>query len=190
MAVFIDGSPQFNEYRSYKIRSVATADDYAMLKEVVGRRYRERKGQADLIVVDGGKGQVRAVKDVLTVLGLRIPLVGLAKREELVYVHGRSSPVAVPQTALNILMRVRDEAHKAAIRRHRDFRSRKLLESTLDQIPGVGKRRKLELLKRFGSVATLKKASAEEIQSVTSVDKTTAQSIVNYFRDRHSASLL
>jgi excinuclease ABC subunit C len=87
-------------------------------------------------------------------------------------------------------MRVRDEAHKAAIWRHRDFRSRKLLESTLDQIPGVGKRRKLELLKRFGSVTKLKKASAEEIQSVTSVDKTTAQSIVNYFRDRHSAPLL
>ncbi|MGZ4926115.1 MAG: excinuclease ABC subunit UvrC, partial [Halobacteriota archaeon] len=132
MAVFIDGTPQFNEYRSYKIKSVATIDDYAMLKEIVGRRYREREGRADLIVVDGGKGQVRAVRDVLTMLGLRIPLVGLAKREELVYAPGRSAPVGVPQIALNVLMRIRDEAHRAAIRRHRNFRSRKVLESTLD----------------------------------------------------------
>lgn len=186
MAVFIDGTPQFNEYRSYKIKSVATIDDYAMLKEIVGRRYREREGRADLIVVDGGKGQVRAVKDVLTMLGLRIPLVGLAKREELVYVPGRSAPVAVPQIALNVLMRIRDEAHRAAIRRHRNFRSRKLLESTLDQIPGVGKRRKVELLKRFGSVARLKKASVEEIQSVPAVDKTTARSVFSFFNERPS----
>ena len=183
MAVFIDGTPQFNEFRSYKIRSVASADDYAMLKEIVGRQYRDRKGSADLIVVDGGKGQVRAVKDVLTILGLRIPLVGLAKREELVYVPGRSTPVVVPQPALNVLMRIRDEAHKAAVKRHRNFRSRKLLESALDQVPGVGKRRKLELLKRFGSVKNLKKASVDEIQSVLSVDKTTARNVFDYFSE-------
>jgi excinuclease ABC subunit C len=184
MAVFIDGTPQFNEYRSYKIKSVATIDDYAMLKEIVGRRYRERKSSADLIVVDGGKGQVRAIRDVLTMLDLRIPLVGLAKREELVYVPGRSAPVAMPQIALNVLMRIRDEAHRTAIRRHRNFRSRKLLESTLDQIPGVGKRRKVELLKHFGSVAQLKKASVEEIRSVHTVDKTTARSVFSFFHER------
>ena len=188
MAVFIDGVPQFSDYRSYKIRSVATIDDYAMLKEIVGRRYREREGRADLIVVDGGKGQVRAVRDALTMLGLRTPLVGLAKREELVYVPGRSAPVAVPQIALNVLMRIRDEAHRSAIRRHRNFRSRKLLESTLDQIPGVGKRRKVELLKRFGSVAQLKKASVEEIQSVPAVDQTTARSVFSFFNERPSTT--
>jgi excinuclease ABC subunit C len=188
MAVFIDGTPKVSEYRSYKIRSVAAIDDYAMLKEIVGRRYREREGRADLIVVDGGKGQVRAVKDTLTMLGLRIPLVGLAKREELVYVPGRSAPVAVPQIALNVLMRVRDEAHKAAIRRHRNFRSRRFLESALDQIPGIGKRRKVELLKRFGSVAQLKKASVEEIQSVPTVDKTTAYSVFSYFNERQKVA--
>ncbi|MGP8011464.1 MAG: excinuclease ABC subunit UvrC [Halobacteriota archaeon] len=188
MAVFIDGTPKVSEYRSYKIRSVAAIDDYAMLKEIVGRRYREREGRADLIVVDGGKGQVRAVKDTLTMLGLRIPLVGLAKREELVYVPGRSAPVAVPQIALNVLMRVRDEAHKAAIGRHRNFRSRRFLESALDQIPGVGKRRKVELLKRFGSVAQLKKASMEEIQSVPTVDKTTAYSVFSYFNERQKVA--
>jgi excinuclease ABC subunit C len=184
MAVFIDGMPQFNEYRYYKIKSVKTIDDYAMLKEIVSRRYRERKSHADLIIVDGGKGQVRAVKDVLTMLDLRTPLAGLAKREELVYVPGRSAPVAVPQIALNVLMRIRDEAHRAAIRRHRNSRSRKLLESTLDQIPGVGKRRKIELLKRFGSVAELKKASVEEIESVPVVDKTTARSVFSFFNER------
>ena len=188
MAVFIDGTPQVSEYRSYKIRSVAAIDDYAMLKEIVGRRYREREGRADLIVVDGGKGQVHAVKDTLTMLGLRIPLVGLAKREELVYVPGRSAPVAVPQIALNVLMCVRDEAHKTALRRHRSFRSRRLLESTLDQIPGVGRRRKVELLKRFGSVAQLKKASVEEIQSVPAVDKTTANSVFSYFNKRQKVA--
>ena len=183
MAVFIDGAPQASEYRSYKIRSVAAIDDYAMLKEIAGRRYRERESSADLIVVDGGKGQVAVVADTLTMLGLRIPLVGIAKREELVYVPGRSAPVAVPQIALNVLMRVRDEAHKMAIRRHRNFRSRRLLESTLDHIPGVGKRRKVELLKRFGSVAQLKKASLEEIQSVLAVDKTTAYRVFSYFNE-------
>ncbi|MGZ4932058.1 MAG: excinuclease ABC subunit UvrC [Halobacteriota archaeon] len=184
MAVFIDGMPQFNEYRYYKIKSVTTIDDYAMLKEIVSRRYRDRKSRADLIVVDGGKGQVRAVKDALTMLGLRTPLAGLAKREELVYVPGRSAPVAVPQIALNVLMRIRDEAHRAAIRRHRNFRSRKLLESTLDQIPGVGKRRKIELLKRFGSVNKLKKASVEEIESVPIIDKTTARNVFSFFNER------
>jgi excinuclease ABC subunit C len=187
MAVFIDGMPQFNEYRYYKIKSVTTIDDYAMLKEIVSRRYRDRKSRADLIVVDGGKGQVRAVKDALTMLGLRTPLAGLAKREELVYVPGRSAPVAVPQIALNVLMRIRDEAHRAAIRRHRNLRSRKLLESTLDQIPGVGKRRKIELLKRFGSVAELKKASVEEIESVPAVNKTTARSVFSFFNERPAA---
>ena len=184
MAVFIDGAPQVSEYRSYTIRSVAAIDDYAMLKEIVGRRYREGERPADLIVVDGGKGQVSAVHDTLTMLGARIPLVGLAKREELVYVPGRSAPVAIPQVALNVLMRVRDEAHKAAIRRHRNFRSRRFLESTLDQIPGVGTRRKVELLKRFGSVAQLKKASVEEIQAVPAVDRTTARSVVSYLNKR------
>ena len=188
MAVFIDGTPQFSEYRSYKIKSVATIDDYAMLKEIVGRRYRKREGRADLIVVDGGKGQVRAVRDVLVMFGLRIPLVGLAKREELVYVPGRSAPVAMPQIALNVLMRIRDEAHRTAIRRHRNFRSRKLLESTLDQIPGVGKRRKVELLKRFGSVAQLKKASVEEIQSVPTVDKMTARSVFRFFNKQSNVA--
>jgi excinuclease ABC subunit C len=187
MAVFIDGTPQVNEYRSYKIRTVAGIDDYAMLKEIIGRRYRERDSPADLVVVDGGKGQVRAVKDTLTMLGLRIPLVGLAKREELVYVPGRSAPVRVPQIALNVLMRIRDEAHKAAIRRHRSYRSRAFLESTLDQIPGVGKRRKVELLKRFGSVAQLKKASLEEIESVPAVDKATANRVFSYFSERQKA---
>jgi excinuclease ABC subunit C len=102
-------------------------------------------------------------------------------------VPGRSTPVAVPQIALNVLMRIRDEAHRAAIRRHRNLRSRKLLESTLDQIPGVGKRRKIELLKRFGSVAELKKASVEEIESVPAVNKTTARSVFSFFNERPAA---
>jgi excinuclease ABC subunit C len=86
-------------------------------------------------------------------------------------------------------MRVRDEAHKTAIRRHRNFRSRRLLESTLDYIPGVGKRRKVELLKRFGSVAQLKRASLEEIQSVPAVDKTTANSVFSYFNKRQKVGV-
>jgi excinuclease ABC subunit C len=94
----------------------------------------------------------------------------------------------VPQVALNVLMRIRDEAHRAAIRRHRNFRSRKLLESTLDQILGVGKRRKVELLKRFGSVAEVKKASVEEIESVPAVDKATAYNVFSFFNERPASS--
>jgi len=187
MAVFIDGAPQFSEYRHYKINDVASIDDYAMLKEVVGRRYGEHQNRPDLIVVDGGKGQVGAVNGTLRTLGLTTPLVGLAKREERIYVPGKSAPVAVPQAALNVLMRIRDEAHKAAIQRHRKMRSRKLLESTLDQIPGVGKRRKIELLKRFGSVDQIKSANIEDIQSVPTVDKKTAVGIVAFFNERAKA---
>ncbi|MGZ4921893.1 MAG: excinuclease ABC subunit UvrC [Halobacteriota archaeon] len=188
MAVFIDGVPQRSEYRHYRINDVTSIDDYAMLKETVGRRYGEHADRPDLIVVDGGKGQVSAVKGVVATLGVSTPIVGLAKREERVYIPGRSAPVDMPQVALNVLMHIRDEAHKAAIQRHRKLRSRKLLESTLDQVPGVGKRRKIELLKRFGSVGHIKRASLEEILSVPSVDKRTALSVVTFFDERGRAA--
>ncbi len=188
MAVFIDGAPQHREYRHYRINDVASIDDYAMLKETVGRRYGDHADRPDLIVVDGGKGQVSAVKSVVATLGVTTPIAGLAKREERVYIPGRSAPVAVPQAALNVLMHIRDEAHKAAIQRHRKLRSRKLLESTLDQIPGVGRRRKIELLKRFGSVDHIKRASLEDILSVPSVDRRTALSIVSFFEERAHAA--
>jgi excinuclease ABC subunit C len=180
MAVFVDGIPKPSEYRRYTIKTVNAIDDYAMLKEVVGRRYLKSEPLPDLVLIDGGKGHVSAVRTVLDSVGIDLPIVGLAKRDELVYVPGKSEPVDIPQTGLNLLMHIRDEAHNAALKRHRTLRSTKLLESDLDKIPGVGKKRKVELLKRFGSLEKIKIATVEEIQSVPMIDKKIALSIYNY----------
>ena len=180
MAVFIDGIRKPSDYRRYTIKTVNAIDDYAMLKEVVGRRYLKRELLPDLVLIDGGRGHISAVRAVLNDLGIDVPIIGLAKREELVYVPGKSEPVDIPRTGLNLLMNIRDEAHNAALKQHRTLRTTKLLESDLDKIPGVGKKRKVELLKRFGSLEEIKRATVEEIQSVPMIDKKIARNIYHY----------
>ena len=180
MAVFIDGIRKPSDYRRYTIKTVNAIDDYAMLKEVVGRRYLKSELLPDLVLIDGGRGHISAVRAVVNDLGINVPIIGLAKREELVYVPGKSEPVNIPQTGLNLLMNIRDEAHNAALKHHRTLRSTKLLESDLDKIPGVGKKRKVELLKRFGSLEEIKGATVEEIQSTPMIDKKIAHNVYHY----------
>jgi excinuclease ABC subunit C len=180
MAVFIDGIRKPSDYRRYTIKTVNAIDDYAMLKEVVGRRYLKSELLPDLVLIDGGRGHISAVRAVLNDLGIDVPIIGLAKREELVYVPGKSEPVDIPRTGLNLLMNIRDEAHNAALKQHRTLRTTKLLESDLDKIPGVGKKRKVELLKRFGSLEEIKRATVEELQSVPMIDKKIARNIYHY----------
>ena len=148
MVVFESGLPKKADYRKFRIKSVTGApDDFASMREVVGRRYRrlleEGKELPDLVLIDGGKGQLGAAVEALEELGLgEQPVVSLAKREELIFVRGRDEPIALPHTSpvLQLVQRVRDEAHRFAIGFHRQVRSRRTIASELDEIPGVVRR--------------------------------------------------
>ncbi len=173
MVVFRDGRPSRKDYRRFKIKTVAGQDDVAMLKEVVRRRYRrvidEAKPLPDLILIDGGRGQLNGALQVLGELGIGgIPAVGLAKREEEIYQAGRPDPLVLQRDSrsLRLLQQVRDEAHRFAVAYHRTLRSRGLKLSVLDDIPGIGRVRKKKLLTHFGSMNDIKKASLEELEGV------------------------
>lgn len=186
MVCFADGLPRKSEYRKFRVRSVSGApDDFASMREVVGRRYRrlleEGKELPDLVLIDGGKGQLGAAADALDELGLgEQPVASLAKREELIFVRGREAPIALPRTSpvLQLVQRVRDEAHRFAVGYHRKARAMRTLRSELDEIPGVGPARRRKLLARFGSLRGVKAASEAELSS--SVGKRTAARIVSH----------
>ncbi|MFO7300323.1 MAG: excinuclease ABC subunit UvrC [Actinomycetes bacterium] len=182
MVVLEDGLPKRSDYRRFKIKTVDGQDDFAAMEETLRRRFtaylREReKGPGEggkfsyppsLVVVDGGAGQLgRAVK-VLEELGLDIPAIGLAKRMEEVYMPGRPEPLRIPRDAeaLYLLQQVRDEAHRFANTYHQQLRSKSMVDSILDSVPGVGPKRKRELLRRFGSLKRLREAEVEELAEV------------------------
>jgi excinuclease ABC subunit C len=171
MVVFEDGLPKKSDYRKFRIRGVGgTPDDFASMREVVGRRYRrlleEGKELPDLVLIDGGKGQLSAATDALAELGLGDqPVASLAKREELIFVPGRDEPIGLPRSSpvLQFVQRVRDEAHRFAIGFHRQTRSKRTLRSELDDIPGIGPIKRRKLLSRFGSLRGVRGASVEEL---------------------------
>ncbi|ATH92694.1 excinuclease ABC subunit UvrC [Bacillus glycinifermentans] len=175
MVVFLDGKPNKKEYRKYKIKTVEGPDDYASIREVVRRRYtrvlKENLPLPDLILIDGGKGQVSAALDVLeNELSLDIPVAGLVKDDK----HRTSNlligdPLEIVRLERNsqefyLLQRIQDEVHRFAISFHRQLRGKSAFQSVLDGIPGVGEQRKKRLLKHFGSVKKMKEASVEDIQ--------------------------
>jgi excinuclease ABC subunit C len=171
MVSFCDGRPEKSDYRHYRIRTVEGIDDFASMREVVFRRYRRlvEAGATlpDLVVVDGGVGQLNVAMETLVHLGIddRVALASLAKREEEVYRPGRKGPLILDRhsAGLRLLQAIRDEAHRFAISYNRDLRSKRIMDSLLDSIPGVGAKRKKQLLKTFGSVKTLRKYDAEDI---------------------------
>jgi len=177
MVVFIDGKPEKKEYRKYKIKSVQGPDDYESMREVVRRRYtrvlKEQLPLPDLILIDGGKGQVEAAKDVLeNELNLSIPVAGLAKDEK----HRTSEllfgdPLQIVPLKRNsqefyLLQRIQDEVHRFAITFHRQLRGKTAFRSALDDIEGVGPKRKKLLLKHFGSLKRMKEAELEEFTKI------------------------
>ncbi len=177
MVVFIDGKANKREYRKYKIKSVQGPDDYESMREVTRRRYsrvlKENLPLPDLIMIDGGKGHVEAVRDVLeNELGLDIPLAGLVKDEkhrtsQLLY----GNPLEIVPLPRNsqefyLLQRIQDEVHRFAITFHRQTRGKSAFQSLLDDIPGVGEKRKKRLLKHFGSVKKMKEASVEDLTAI------------------------
>jgi excinuclease ABC subunit C len=185
MVVFEEGRPRTGEYRRFRIRSVAGhPDDFASHQEVLRRRFhRVRAGEEgsaeerrwampDLVIIDGGKGQVSAAEEVLDELGLSdLPLAGLAKEREELFLPGRSDPILLPATspALYLVQRLRDEAHRFAITYHRDLRSRRAVHSAFDDLPGVGPKRRQALLRVFGSVKRVREAPVEQIAAVPGI---------------------
>ncbi|MFW9985937.1 MAG: helix-hairpin-helix domain-containing protein, partial [Candidatus Odinarchaeota archaeon] len=190
--VFKDGLPFKKGYRRFKIREVEGQDDFAMMHEVVQRRYyrlvAEKSPLPNLVVIDGGRGQLNmAFKALETVGAVDIPVIGIAKAErpdpDLVYVPDKKTPIKLPSDSqgLRLLQRVRDEAHRFAIAYHRKIRQLKGLKLTLTDIPGVGVKRATLLLQHFGNMETLSKASVDEIAAVPGITKKVAQDIVERF---------
>lgn len=207
MVVFEDAVPKKSMYRKYKIR-MDGPDDYAMIRNVIKRRYskispEEHDKKPDLILVDGGKGQLNAALGVLKSLGLEdIPVIGLAKEFENVFVPGVSSPIILPRnleavedfvfgprnckfrTALHLLQRIRDEAHRFAVTYHKKLRSMELEHSILDEIKGVGEKRKINLLKHFGDIEGIKCADVNEIAGVKGINRNLANIIYRHLHGK------
>jgi excinuclease ABC subunit C len=173
MVVLDRGRFDKNQYRVFNIRTVVGADDFRSMAEAVDRRYRrlleEEKALPDLILIDGGRGQLNAALAALKQLGIdEIPIAGLAKREEEIYVPDRGEPIRLEKRdpALHLLQMVRDETHRFAVSSHRKRRSKRTLHSELDDLPGIGEKRKRVLLERFGSVSAIRQASAQDLVNV------------------------
>jgi excinuclease ABC subunit C len=183
MVVFEDGLPKKSDYRKFRIRGLGPhPDDYAAMHEVVSRRYRglleAGKDLPELVLIDGGKGQLGAAMAALEELGLGDqPVASLAKREEVIFVPGREEPLVLPRSSpvLQLVQRVRDEAHRFAIGFHRRTRDKRTLRSELDDIPGVGPVKRRKLLSRFGSLRGVRGASVQDL--ATSVGSATAARI-------------
>ncbi|MGN7763468.1 excinuclease ABC subunit UvrC [Paenibacillus sp. 22594] len=186
MVVFIDGKPARKEYRKYKVRSVQGPDDYETMREVIRRRYervlKENLPQPDLIVVDGGKGQISSAIDILqNELGLYIPVCGLVKddkhRTAQLLVGDSAEPVSLARDSQEfyLLQRIQDEVHRFAITFHREQRGKSMVTSKLDSIPGIGEKRRKLLLKHFGSLKKIKEAAIEDFRPLSIGDKLAAQ---------------
>lgn len=197
VVVFVDGKPRKSEYRHYKLRTLAGNDDFEAMKEVLSRKFApfDEKGQPrdvvfpDLLVIDGGKGQLSHAMEVIEALGLegKFMVVGLAKRLEEVFVPKSSTPLFMPKTSasLRLLQQVRDEAHRFAVRYHRILRSKRTLQTELTQIPGIGQKTATTLLTTLGSVDAVRASSLEHLMTV--VTKPQAEKIYSYFHPEQDA---
>ena len=194
MVVFKNGRPSKQDYRRFKIKTVEGPDDFSSMKEVVERRYarllREDRELPDLILIDGGKGQLNAAYEILEHLGIEdLSIIGLAKKEEEIFRPGESEPITLPHhtPTLQLLQRVRDEAHRFAVNYHRKLRSRRLTHSMLDEIPGVGETRRNALLQHFGSLAKIREAKIWQLKEVDGISGKTARKIYDYLRENMRA---
>jgi excinuclease ABC subunit C len=175
MVYFLEGRPYNKNYRHFNIRTKSTPDDVAMMKEVIKRRYtmllENNLTLPDLILVDGGKGQLNAGFSVLKELGIDgIPIIGLAKRFEEIFVPNKKEPIILPRNSylLKIFQRVRDEAHRFAVKLHKKRREKRVQRSVLEDIKGIGPATRNKLLNHFGSVENIRKASLEKISQIVS----------------------
>jgi excinuclease ABC subunit C len=207
MVVAEGGRVTPREYRRFKMKTAEGPDDVAMMREVLARRFaRAREEQdrldrdepvqpkwavlPDVVLLDGGRSQLSAARDVLFEYNHMIPAIALAKGQDLIYVEGLSEPLALPadSAALQLLQRLRDEAHRFANAYHQRLRGRRIVFSALDEIPGVGERRKRALIRHFGSVRNIRQATAEEIAAVEGIGTVQAARIHQYLREHPAVS--
>ncbi|HKK45374.1 MAG TPA: excinuclease ABC subunit UvrC, partial [Balneolaceae bacterium] len=187
MVCFVDARPKKSEYKRFHIKTVKGPDDFASMKEVLSRRYKrvmdEKQQIPDLIVVDGGKGQLSSAVAALQDIGFygECEIIGLAKRLEEVFVPGKSDAIMIPKksSALKLLQKVRDEAHRFAITFHRNKRAKRTIKTELTQIDGIGKKTAQKLLNKYGSVKAVREQSLEDLQN--EAGDVTGQRIYEYF---------
>jgi excinuclease ABC subunit C len=193
MVVFESGRPVKSAYRRFKIKTVDGQDDYGMMHEIISRRYRRiveqggtRNQVPDLIIIDGGRGQLNAGLRALAQVGAEdIPTISLAESHELIFVDGRDEPIALPEDskALLLLRRIRDEAHRFAVSYHRQLRTKRSMLSELEEIPGIGKKRLKALLTAFGSLKGVRAASVDEIAKVPGMNYKLAEKLKKALTD-------
>ena len=192
MVCFVDARPKKSEYKRFNIKTVEGPDDFASMKEVLSRRYKrvmdEKQQIPDLIVVDGGKGQLSSAVQALKEIGFygECEIIGLAKRLEEVFVPGKSNAIMIPKksSALKLLQKVRDEAHRFAVSFHRNKRSKRTIKTELTQINGIGKKTAQQLLKEFGSVKSVQNATLTDLQE--EIGDKTGQKVYQYFHNSSS----
>ncbi|WP_458455521.1 excinuclease ABC subunit UvrC [Methanobrevibacter sp.] len=182
---FKDGKPDKKKYKHFRMETPGP-NDFAMMEELLTRRLKmiESDPEPDLIVIDGGKGQLGMACGVLEELNLtHIPIIGLAKEFEEIYLPNTKRPIIIPKNnkALHLLQQVRDESHRFAITYHRKLRSKNIQASSLDDIVGIGKKRKISLLKAFGSIDNIKKASVEDLVKIDGMNQKTAENVYNFY---------
>ena len=184
MVVFADGAPDKKSYRRFKIHSAeGKPDDFLSMREATSRRYSATENLPDLIVIDGGLGQLNSALEIIRGAGHQVPVVGLAKQFELIFVEGSSVPIELPRDsqALKLMQRIRDEAHRFAITYHRKLRRKRNLKSELDNVAGIGVKRRTELFKKFGTLTKIKSATVEELSAVPSMTVAAAESLKKFF---------
>ena len=204
MVVYEDGKPKRSDYRKFKIKTVTGPDDYASMREVLTRRFRhgleeieELKETSngkeyssftrfpDLIMMDGGRGQVNIALSVLEEFGINIPVCGMVKddhhRTRGLYFENQEIPIDTHSEGFRLITRVQDEAHRFAITFHKDLRSKKQVHSILDDIEGIGEARRNALLREFNSIEDIKNASVTRLKNVDSMNERAAQKVYDFF---------
>lgn len=191
MAVFFNGVPDKSSYRRFKIKTVEGIDDYAMMREVIQRRFQRMLEEdavcPDLVVIDGGKGHLQSVKDELDAMGLRtLAVISIAKQHEHLFSTQRERPYVLAQNSpvLQLIQRLRDEAHRWAINYHRKLHRKKSLYSVLDSIPGVGPVIKFKLLKKYKTIKALSQVSADRLGSIAPLSKKTALRVLEFLKSQ------
>ncbi len=188
MVRFKQGRAYKKDYRRFKIKSVKGIDDYAMMREVLKRRFTGVISAAldrpDLILIDGGKGHLKCAAEQLKSLKINIPIISLAKKFEHIYVQWQNKPLSLPlnSKALRLAAAIRNEAHRFALSYHRNLRKKQILVSELDQIPGIGRKRRQILLKALENIVLLKGINIKQLKKIKGIDERTAKNIIEYWQ--------